>query len=256
MRTLHGKLSVFLLVLLSVIGLLWVQLTAITTRTYIREVNQNLNRDLAAHLARHLSDQHLLPSDLPSNPRVLARAKAEIKRLMVLNPDIEIYLLDTKGSIAAYSSAPGQVRRDRVALEPIRRFLATLGTLPILGDDPRQPGRQKTFSAARIASQTPRGALTKTFDGYVYIILGGQDYDAVAGMIGKSYVARWSAWATLLILTLVFGLGLLFFFALTRRLRGLTRLMEEFQAAGFRAETETSKMEAASSPRDARWPSP
>ena len=137
MRTLHGKLAAALLILLVLAGLFWVQLTVWTTRAYIREVNQNLNRDLATKLARHLNEKHLLSADLMQHAQEKSQVRAEISTGMMLNPDIEIYLLDPDGKILDYSAAPGDVRTSFVALEPVRRFLAASGTLPIGGDDPR-----------------------------------------------------------------------------------------------------------------------
>src|SRR4028119_1336646 len=118
LKTLHGKLSTARLALLFLVGLLHVSLTYYTTRTYMEEVSQKLNHALASDLARHLVERNLLRPD----PGVRQRTKAEIKQSMVLNPDIEIYILDPHGKILEYSAAPGVVRRTSVSLEPIQRF--------------------------------------------------------------------------------------------------------------------------------------
>ena len=224
LRTLHGKLSIALLALLLVVGLLHAALTSYTTRTYTDEVSQNLNRALASDLAKHLIKQNLLRS----NPQVRQKTKAEIKQNMVLNPDIEIYILDADGAILEYSAAPGVVQLKRVSLNPIQRFLAALGPLPILGDDPRHPGRQKIFSAARIPAATNDKAKDR-LTGYIYIILGGEKYDAVAAQPGRSHILRLSAWSIAGSLSLVAFAGILLFGFLTRRLRALTNQMEAFQ---------------------------
>lgn len=217
LRTLHGKLSLLLFVLLCLVGVVSVALSSVTTHRYIEEVNQRLNRPLAEALARHLQQKQLLPADLRYSSHLRARAGDEISYLMVLNPDIEIYILDTKGRIVLYSWAPGRVQLEQVDLAPIRQFESSLVPLPIFGDDPRHPQERKTFSVAPIPG------------GSVYIILGGQGYDSVAGQVEKSYILRRSLWATGAVLLLVFVLGLVFFFLLTRRLRWLTHRVEEFQ---------------------------
>jgi hypothetical protein len=222
LRTLHGKLSIALLALLVLVGLLHAALTSYTTRTYTDEVSQNLNRSLASDLAKHLIKQNLLRSD----PQVRQKTKAEIKQNMVLNPDIEIYILDADGAILDYSAAPGVVQLKRVSLDPIQRFLAALNPLPITGDDPRHPGRQKIFSVARI----PPSATTKDqVQGYIYIILGGEQYDAVAAQPERSRILRLSVWSITGSLSLVSIAGVLLFGFLTRRLRALTQQMEAFQ---------------------------
>ena len=147
-RTLHGKLSAVLLGLLLLTGLLYVPLTLFTSERYRQEANQKLNRTLAAHLVSHLLGKNLLRRGGGGDARVRQRRQAEIKQSMVLNPQIEIYLLDSNGTILDYSAAPGKVKRARVSLEPIRRFLAGRDPFPIGGDDPRDPARRKIFSAA------------------------------------------------------------------------------------------------------------
>jgi len=224
LKTLHGKLCIALLALLVLVGLLHVALTSYTTRKYTDEVNQNLNRALASDLAKHLTGLNLLRSD----PDVRQKTKAEIKQNMVLNPDIEIYILDANGSVMDYSGAPGEVQMQRVSLDPIQRFLAALGPLPIVGDDPRRPGRKKIFSAARI----PLAAKDEAQDrlkGYIYIILGGEKYDAAAARQGRSRILRLSVWSIAGSLSLVAFAGVLLFGFLTRRLRSLTQQMEIFQ---------------------------
>lgn len=222
LKTLHGKLSIALLAILFLVGLLHISLTFYLTPTYLNEVNQNLNRTLASDLAKHLIEKNLLSPD----PQVRLQTKAEIKQNMVLNPDIEIYILDPQGAIVDYSGAPGVVTTKRVSLEPIRRFLAALGPLPIKGDDPRHPERQKIFSAARIPQNPKASGVTQ---GYIYIILGGERYDVVAAQPGRSYIVRLSTWSSIGSLSLAALAGISLFRFLTRRLRALTEQMEAFQ---------------------------
>jgi two-component system OmpR family sensor kinase len=235
LRTLHGKLSIALLTLLIVVGLFHVAVASYTTRTYTDEVNQNLNRALASDLAHHLVSLNLLRSA----PQVRRKTKAEIKQNMVLNPDIEIYILGADGAIIDYSGTPGSVRLKRVSLDPVRRFLAAQRPLPIVGDDPRRPGRQKIFSAARIPLDTT-GKAPDRLKGYIYIILGGEKYDAIAAQQGRSRILRLGIWSIAGSLSLVAFAGVLLFGFLTRRLSALTQQMEVFQ--------QESVMEGASAP--------
>ena len=226
LKTLHGKLTAILLGILCLIGFLYVSLTLFTTRTYYREINQRLNRDLAFHLASHLVARNLLSND----PRVRPQADDEIKENMVLNPDIEIYILDAQGNVLDSTAAPGEVQRSRVSLQPVRRFLDAREPLPILGDDPRSLTEQKIFSAAPIPTGGPAQDRLR---GYVYIVLGGKRYEALAGTLGWSYVLRGSLWAATGGLLLLAIIGALLFRVLTRRLRRLTRAVEMFQAKEF-----------------------
>src|SRR5712692_7281130 len=159
-KTLYAKLAAVLLALFCVIGGIYVALTMLTTRLYIEEANQKLNRTLAATLA------HQKP--LIKNGQIDRSMLNQVfDALMAVNPDIEIYLLDPDGKILAFSAPPGRVKRGSVSLQPILDFIEG-GRLPIKGDDPRDPGRRKIFSAVRLSS-----------GGYLYVILGGEDYDSV-----------------------------------------------------------------------------
>ena len=223
-RTLHGRLSAVLLGLLLLTALLYVPLTLFTSERYRQEANQKLNRTLAAHLVSHLIGKNLLRSD----SRVRQRTQAEIKQSMVLNPEIEIYILDPGGMILDYSAAPGKVKRARVSPGPIRRFLAGRGPFPIGGDDPRHPARKKIFSATSI----PQNAQVKDrLKGYVYIILGGEEAQGVAETLRRSYILRLALAMTAGTLLFALGTGLYLFATLTRRLRRLASAVESFQPA-------------------------
>ena len=221
-RTLHGRLSAVLLGLLLLTALLYVPLTLFTSERYRQEANQKLNRPLAAHLVSHLVGKNLLRDD----PGVRRRTQAEIKQSMVLNPEIEIYVLDPAGVILDYSAAPGRVKRGRVSLEPVRRFLAGRGPLPIGGDDPRDPGRRKIFSAAAIPGDAKVG---DRLEGYVYIILGGEEAQGVAQTLRRSYILRLALAMTAGTLLLALATGFYLFATLSRRLRRLTSAVESFQ---------------------------
>ena len=69
--------------------------------------------------------------------------------------------------------------------------------MPVKGDDPRNPGVRKVFSAAEVRDGD-------AISGYLYAVLGGERYDALAHDIQPSYVERLSFAA---IATVSSGLG-------------------------------------------------
>jgi signal transduction histidine kinase len=219
LRTLYGRLAAALLALFLLTGLGAIAMARYAAEMYQQEVAQKLNEALAAHIVAERLPLH--------GRRVNEAALKDIfTMLMVINPSIEVYLLDAQGTILAFSAAPDRVKRTRVALEPIERFLRRSGPLPILGDDPRGLGRRKVFSAAAIPSA---GAP----EGYLYVILGGEDHDSIAEGSRGSYTLRMTtgAIAASTVAALVAGLALFGF--LTRRLRRLGAAMESFRASGF-----------------------
>ena len=180
-KNLYTRLAAVLLVLFLAIGVLYTLVTIYTTRLYFQEVNQKLNRILAQQL---VSEKVLF-----TNGKVNDEALQNVfHMLMVVNPGIEVYLLGTDGKIMAFSAPPGKVKRQSVSLEPIKRLLGNTSSLPVLGDDPRDLTSKKVFSVAPVM-------LNGQTQGYLYIILGGQEFDTEAQMLQGSYILRLSLWA-------------------------------------------------------------
>ena len=101
------------------VGILFAVLTVSATRHYLQEVNQRFNRDLAENL---VADRNLVQQGRLDQ----AALEETFHYYMVINPSIEIYLLDGAGTILAYSADPGKVKRRSVSLEPIQRFLTAI----------------------------------------------------------------------------------------------------------------------------------
>ena len=218
-KNLYTRLAAVLLVLFLAIGVLYTLLTIYTTRLYFQEVNQKLNRILAQQL---VSEKVLF-----TNGKVNDEALHNVfHMLMVVNPGIEVYLLDTDGKIMAFSAPPGKVKRQSVSLEPVKRLLGNTSSLPVLGDDPRDLTSKKVFSVAPVM-------LNGQTQGYLYIILGGQEFDTEAQMLQGSYILRLSVWAVAGGLLFALLAALLLFSRLTRPLRQLTTDMESFRQSGF-----------------------
>ena len=215
-KSLYSKLAVILTVLFSLVGLSLVFVALFSADLYQQEINQKLNAKLADQIVK----EKLLIHDQSINNKAL---KEVFSMLMVVNPSLEIYLLDTNGQILAFSAPLDKIKRQRVNIEPIEAFLDSEANLPILGDDPRDPKRKKIFSVARIPDQ---GQL----QGYLYIILGGETYDSVVEKLKGSYILTLSSW--MVVASLLFALitGLLLFAALTGRLKALAKMMEAFKA--------------------------
>ena len=106
MRTLYGRLAAALLAILILVGGLFFVAGLASVRHFLDEVHQKLNRDLA---------EHLVADSLPmENGEIRAEELEHIFHvLMVINPSIEVYLLDPEGEILAYSAPKGIVVRDR-----------------------------------------------------------------------------------------------------------------------------------------------
>lgn len=214
-RTLYSRLALTLFVLLCLVGLILVQLIGHSSTLYQQEVSQKLNTELAAHI---VADQPLMQNQ-KINDQVL---EGLFHNLMVINPSIELYLLDKQGAVLDYSAPEGKVKRTQIDLEPLIKFLDSNARFPLKGDDPRDLNGQKVFSVAEITNEDG-------LQGYLYIVLGGEQYDDVAEMVGNSYILD----SALLVLLVALGtalLGGLVVFALqTRRLRLLGSIIHSYE---------------------------
>mgnify|MGYP002620809339 CR=1 FL=1 len=217
-RTLYARLSLALVALLLSVGVLYTLLSLSAANYYLQETDQKLHLDLARNL---VADRNLVESG-----RINEQAlQATFMEYMVINPSIEIYLLDLQGNILSYSADPGKVKRRSVSLEPIRAFLRG-DTLPLLGDDPRSHDRQKIFSVTPVPS-------AEDPEGYLYVVLLGEQYDNAEQFIKESIIWRQTGWALIgsLLLGLVAGLWL--FRRLTQRLNRLSNDMDLFRESNF-----------------------
>ena len=215
-KSLYSKLAAVLTGLFCLVGLAIIIVTLFSTEMYQQEVNQRLNRQLAEQI---VSENLLMEEN-----RVNQKALADIfHMLMVINPSIEVYLLDPQGTILAFSADPGKVKRTRVDLKPLVDMLQKDVTIPVLGDDPRDLEGKKVFTVARIPQQGP-------LQGYLYVILGGETYDSVVQKIKTSYILQLSAW--MIFASLLFALiaGLVLFASLTARLKRLAKAMDAFRS--------------------------
>ena len=223
LRTLYAKLALVLVVLLTTVGVLYALLSTSATRHYLQEVSQKLNRDLAVNL---VADRNLVAEGRLNE----AALKETFHQYLVINPSIEIYLLDLEGRILSYSADPGKVKRNSVTLEPIHAFLNGEEAYPLLGDDPRSHDGHKAFSVTPVPS-------ARNPEGYLYVVLRGEEFDSVDQTIRESYFLRLSGWAVAGSLIIALLVGLVLFRILTQRLQRLSATMEDFQASDFSSHT-------------------
>lgn len=226
LRTLYGKLALALLGLVVLLSLLFVTLTVSTTQSHFQQVSQSLNAPLAANV---VTDRLMAPDHSIDNEAF----KQTFDALMHINPSVEMYLVDPEGSILAFSAPPGSVARQRIALGPVLEFLGEEPDYPILGDDPRAENRQKIFSAAPLR-------IDNELAGYLYVVLGGEQQDAVSRGLQGNFLLRLSGGVAIIGIVLTVLAGLASFNWLTRRLRRLASTMEEFRRSGFHKAVEVT----------------
>ncbi|MFS1424815.1 MULTISPECIES: sensor histidine kinase [unclassified Shewanella] len=162
-------LSATLMVLLLFVALWqWLQLNHEFSRN---QIQQSLHLQLAEHMA-HINP--LLSQGITSD----AALKEAFHDFMLLGPSFEIYTLDPQGRVIAYDAKEEKIKTTRVNLAKIKQFIAGRD-LPILGTDPRSKKTEKIFSVS------PLITTDGLHSGYLYVIIGGEDYDSWQALINS-----------------------------------------------------------------------
>jgi hypothetical protein len=149
-RQLHVRAALVAIPLLALLGLsMYLLLRHYSAQTAL-EASQRMNLGLADYIVEHQP---------PGRRRRSGRAeRARMKELalnvMMINPAVEVYLLDADGRVIAHAldgQGPDPVGRS-VDMAPVRRLLEERRSgdvrLPIVGTDPRNAERLNTFSVA------------------------------------------------------------------------------------------------------------
>ncbi len=219
LSSLVAQVTAFTIVvgLLLIIGaILGIDLTA---RMYHQEANQRLHQELASWLVKQYhfeQDGHI---DVTGIAQVFGDA-------MRVNPSIEVYLIDTDGTILAFNAPRGHVKLTRVELAPILRFLSASPEFPIFGSDPRNPRSRQVFSAAPIRAGS-------TIIGYTYVVVGGELYQDVISRLRVSGILQTAAVGAGVVIVAAALSGFAGFWFFSRRITALAGDMQIFSHSGF-----------------------
>jgi two-component system, OmpR family, sensor kinase len=219
-HTLYAKLAAVLFALFALVGTGAVMGTLHVLNLYALESSQTLNRVLA----RHLADQNLPQPGADADPE---RLRGMFDMQMLINPAIQIYLLDATGRMLAHAQGDAAEVAAGVALEPIHAFLsAPDARLPILGEDPREPGRRRIFSVAPIPEHGPARE-------YLYVMLANPVELGLRDALSGSSVVRFAFGIGVLSILMALAVGLVTFALMTRKLSALAEAVTRFQQNDF-----------------------
>ena len=224
-RTFTTRLTLALAVLLLGFGGFVAVLSREVVSQHQDEALQLLSKGLARHIVEHWPEITIADRDQADRK---ARG-ALLSMLMVVNPGVQVYVLDADGHVSAYIGQPGMVRRDQVDLGPVRRFLAG-APLPLRGSDPMGSSTARLFSAAMFP---PRAADIRP-PGYLYIILDGAPRDLAAAQISERRIWRGAIAVTAAALLAILAVGLFVFHRLTLPLQRLATRISAYSPRGGR----------------------
>ncbi len=225
-RTLYGKLVAVLLGFTLIMAALFL--------IAIRQSDLARNQELNQNLYRNLPGRILTPDIMGRDGTVdAATARRAAERIKVVNPRIELYLLDARGHILAAPALPAPPR-GAVSLGPGERLLSG-GPAPILGDDPADRSQKRVFAATRVR-------LTDGTQGYLYLVVRGRGGDTLVQRVANSSVLRE--------IVLLMGCGLLVTLVaaaliiriITRPLHQLAAIVDRFRQSGFEEHPEAARI--------------
>ncbi|MCW8822861.1 MAG: HAMP domain-containing histidine kinase [Ignavibacteriaceae bacterium] len=219
--SLYIKIAAIFLIALIIVSAVYLYIAAFTAEMYYQEASQRLNEQVAEHIA----EENQFFVNGKANQEAL---KIIFHNIMVINPSIEVYLLDTEGKILTYFAPNKEVKLKYVPLEPIHKFLEAGGSSFVMGADPKNEHVEKSFSAAKVYE----GSI---FRGYIYVILEGEEFENAASFVVGSYILRLGVRSMTITLIAAALLSLLALGFITRNLRKIIAVIRKFKDGDLNA---------------------
>ncbi len=218
---LYWRIAATFFLLLIITGIAYIYITVQTSRIHYEEVSQLLNRKIATHVAEQSN---------PYENGKLNKPKLEetFHKLMAINPSLEVYLLDIEGKILSYYPPEKKIVLEKISLDPVKKFIQTGGTEYITGDDPRQPGQRKVFSAAAVYND-------KVITGYIYAVLISEEYDAALKSLSGNYFIKIGIRSIILTLLATLLIGLILLRIITKNYGKVFDVMQKFKQGDLSA---------------------
>ncbi len=215
------RIAIMVFALITILGVLFMALTYYATTHYHLASTQLLNKDVAAHIAKFAS-----PFDrFGINKR---KADSVFKNVMILNPSTEVYFLDTAGNIMDFYGPNKEIKLWKVPLENIDKFILAKGEEYVKSPDPKDQSQDKIFSAAEVIVKSKKL-------GYIYVILGSNEYKNVSDLLFKSHISNLAIKAFIFIILLSIALSLLYIQSIQKRFNSMVKVLEKFQNGDFNA---------------------
>ena len=217
MARVYVRLATALAVLMLLVGAVFYALERRGAQLYHAELTQRLNASIAMYVAQQAP---LIRNGVVDDAQLATLAE----RAMIINPSAEIYVLDPQGRVVGSRDANDPELARQIAVAPVRALLDGAQRLPVFGDDPRLGADRKVFSASEIRD-------AQGLQGYVYVVLGGQQYAAAVADVRGGYQQTVLASAVALTLLCAALIGAALFWLLPRPLRRLTWRARQFEFA-------------------------
>ncbi len=221
------RISLLVFALITILGVLFIGITYYSTTTFHLASTELLNKDVAAHIAKFAS---------PFERNGINKRKADsvFQHVMILNPSTEVYFLDTAGNLMDFYGPRKDIKLWKIPLENIKRYILSEGEEYLKSQDPRDPSNDKIFSAAEVISNSKKL-------GFIYVILGSNEYKNVSEMLFKSHIGSLAikAFTFIIILSIIFSM--LYITRIQRNFNSMIIVLEKFENGDFEARFKTKE---------------
>lgn len=221
---LFWKIAAVFSILLFTLGVVYMWIASNLSRSYYTTAHQELYGNIASHLADFT---HPLKNGRPDT----TVTHDIIHSMMVANPSVEVYLLDTAGRITDYVVPDKSVRRHQVNINTVKQWLTVRNGERPLGDNPKQPGEPSIFSAAPVYEN---GKLT----GYVYAVLASETQRNILNTLNSDLSFRLGKFIFLSALLIALVVGVITFFLITDSICQIAMVVRRFKEGDYDARIE------------------
>ncbi|MBF0277670.1 MAG: HAMP domain-containing protein [SAR324 cluster bacterium] len=218
-QSLYLKIAGIFLFLFILTGGVYIYFTLFMSEMYVQEATQKISFPIAQHIVNKINP-------LSENHVNLETLKPIFDGATMLNPGIEIYLLNPVGMILASSVPSQKLERPVVSLDPIKKALDLEEKEFILGDDPLGNNKEKVFSVAPIKYKD-------LVEGYIYVILRGEEYDSTMRMIYDSHYLKLGTRAFFVTLVLAVLTALIVLRLMMGKLKRTTAVVKSFESGAY-----------------------
>lgn len=201
---------------------------------YHQEVTQRLHAGLAQYIVEHLSEPLFTKANKDGQAQVNHPVlKSIAMNTMMINPSVEVYLLDLEGRVLGHALPEQEVEAGQVDVAPIISLLEGRKSGAVRGENPRDRSVRSIFSTTPVQHEGQHV-------GYLYVLLGSHQQQTIASTLEASHAFRVGLVALGAIALLFALLAWIAFQKLTSPLRRLASearnyRLENFQAAEARS---------------------
>ena len=226
-NSLTWKIGSAFLLILFILSAVYLYIAVWTAEMYYQEAVQKMGSQIAPQI---VSENEFFAEGKPDQ-EVLKKLFHDI---MVINPGLEVYLLDVDGKILTYYAPDKKILLESVDLAPVKEFVANEGKTFVMGNNPRKPDAHTTFTAAELFEDGESC-------GYLYIVMSGEEFNNAAQFVFGSFMLRLALRSTSITLIAAIIITFIALIFITKNIREMVKVMRDFKNGNLDARVSTKQ---------------